>query len=59
MLTCWFKVNEGRKENKDLEASAASKVKQEKLVNKDHLAKEGPEDPREDLERLFQETHQN
>ena len=49
----------GRKENKDLEASAASKVKQEKLVNKDHLAKEGPEDPREDLERLFQETYQN
>ena len=49
----------GRKENKDLEASAASKVKQEKLVNKDYLAKEGPEDPREDLERLFQGTHQN
>ena len=52
-------MNGGRKENKDFEASAASKVKQEKLVNKDHLAKEAPEDPKEDLERLFQETHQN
>jgi len=52
-------VNGGRRENKDLKASAASKVKQEKLVNKDHLAKEAPEDPKEDLERLFQETHQN
>lgn len=52
-------MNEGRKENKDLEVSAASKVKQEKLVNEDHLAKEAPEDPQEDLERLFQETHRN
>ena len=52
-------MNEGRKENRDLEASAASKVKQEKLVNKDHLAEEAPEDPKEDQERLFQETHLN
>ena len=52
-------MKEGRREIKVLEASAASNVKQEKLVNKDHLAKEAPEDPKEDLERLFQETHQN
>ena len=52
-------MKEGRREIKVLEASAASKVKQEKLVNKDHLAKEAPEDPKEDLERLFQETHRS